>query len=162
MSSLIAQENYSFMKLLIENDKEEILLVKWEGEWELPGEKFNKPIPINSFLIEMAETTGATIENPILFGLYTQKWRNADYLTLMHYYMAKYKSGDIKIPPDCTDIRWFSQEEALSRIPYENMKFMIKWKEKHPGKIASAAFEKFRDENKNVKYIAIENWHKIN
>ena len=157
-----SQENYSFMKLLIENDKEEILLVKWDGEWELPGDKFNEAKSISIFLEGIAETVGVGIEDHKLFGLYTQKWRGVNYLTLMHYYKADYVTGDLKIPSDCTDVRWFSKSDALQKIPYDNMKFMIKWLDDNPGKIASTSFERFKDANKKTVYFQKEEWHSLN
>ena len=157
-----SQENYSFMKLLVENDKDQILLVKWGGEWELPGSKFNEPTSVKKFLQGMAGTLGVEIENHQLFGLYTQRWKGLSYLTLMHYYKASYVSGELKVPDDCTDIGWFSMEEALTKIPYDNMKSMIKWLEEKPGKVASAAFERFKDENNATQFVTLEDWHSLN
>lgn len=157
-----SQENYSFMKLLVENDKNEILLVKWEGEWELPGAKFNEPSSVKKFLQKMAGTLGVEVENHQLFGLYTQRWKGLNYLTLMHYYKASYVSGELKVPDDCTDIGWFSLEEALGKIPYENMRSMIKWRAKNPGKVASAAFERYKDENNATQFVTLEDWHSLN
>ena len=157
-----SQENYSFMKLMIKNQKDEILLVKWDNEWELPGAKFNEPKSIKTFLEDLAKTTGVEMTNHQLFGLYTQRWKGVDYLTLMHYYKATYVSGKLKTPSDCTDIGWFSFEESLEKIPYDNMKFMIRWENENPGKVASAAFERYKDQNNTTQYETIEDWGAIN
>lgn len=157
-----SQENYSFFKLLIKNQKDEILLVKWGDEWELPGAKFNEPKSIKVFLEDLASTTGVEVIDHQLFGIYTQRWKGANYLTLMQYYKATYVSGKLTIPSDCTDVGWFSLEESLDKIPYDNMKFMIQWEDEKPSKIASAAFERYKDQNNATQYETVEDWHAVN
>lgn len=89
-----------------------MLLVQWNGEWEIAGERYNAPVSIKGFLDGMARDMGITIREPKLSGMYIQRWRGVPYLTMMHYYQAKYAEGQLQIPPDCTDIRWFSHEKA--------------------------------------------------
>lgn len=160
--NLKAQENYSFMKLMVQNAEGKILLVKWDGEWEVPGAKFNEPQSVFVFLQGMAETTGVEIRNHQIFGMYTQRWVGAGYLTLMQYYKADYVSGELKVPEDCTEVGWFSKEEALKLIPYDNMKYMLQWEMDHPGKIAAAAFERYKDENNVTQFNVLEAWHTLN
>ena len=163
--SLIAQDrpdNYSFIKLYVTNDQGEVLLVKWENEWELAGDRYNQPLTIRQFLDSMSVDMGVTIKNSRLCGLYTQRWRDTPYLTLMHYYQADYSGGDLQVPPDCTDIRWFSYEEALEAIPYQNMTTIMRKIREHPGKIMGAAFERYQDENNRTQYITLEDWHVMN
>jgi len=31
------KDNYSFFKLYVTNEKDEVLLVKWDGQWEIAG-----------------------------------------------------------------------------------------------------------------------------
>ncbi|MBW3467033.1 NUDIX hydrolase [Arthrospiribacter ruber] len=163
--TLIAQEkndNYSFFKLYVTNDKDEVLLVKWNNEWEIAGDRYNDPLSVNAFLDKMASDMGIRIKDPKLCGMYTQRWKNSTSLTLMQYYQAKYDGGDLKVPEDCSDIKWFGFEEALDVIPYENMTRIMKEIKKHPGKVIGAAFERYRDENNNTQFITLEDWHIMN
>ncbi|KEO71890.1 hypothetical protein EL17_20445 [Anditalea andensis] len=139
-----------------------MLLVKWNGEWEIVGERYNDPLSIKVFLDGMGLDMGITIREPRLSGMYTQRWRGVPFLTMMHYYHANYAGGELQIPPDCTDIRWFSYEEALQVIPYENMTTMLKEIKKNPGKIIGAAFERYKDENNMTQFITLENFHVMN
>ena len=162
---LLAQDqpdNYSFMKLYVTNEPGEVLLVKWNGEWEIIGDSYNQPLSINTFLDEMASHMGITIQNPRLGGLYTQRWRGNPYLTLMHYYQADYVSGELQVPPDCTDIKWFSYEEALEVIPYPNMTTMMRKIKAHPGRVIGAAFERYKDDNNQTQFVTLEDWHLMN
>jgi hypothetical protein len=162
---LLAQgqsDNYSFMKLYVTNDQGEVLLVKWNGEWELSGDRYNQPLSVSKFLDEMASHMGIKIKNPRLCGLYTQRWRGNPYLTLMHYYQADYVSGELQVPPDCTDVKWFSYEEALKVIPYSNMTAIMKEIKAHPGKVIGAAFERYKDDNNQTQFVTLEDWHLMN
>ncbi len=155
-------DNYSFMKLYVTNDQGEVLLVKWQGEWEIVGDSYNQPLSVSKFLDEMASHMGIKIKNPQLCGLYTQRWRGNPYLTLMHYYQADYVSGELQVPPDCTDIKWFSYEEALEVIPYPNMTTIMKKIKAHPEKVIGAAFERYKDDNNQTQFVTLEDWHLMN
>lgn len=155
-------DNYSFFKLYVINDKDEVLLVKWNNQWEIAGDRYNDPLSVKEYLNKMATDMGISIKDPKLCGMYTQRWKNSPSLTLMQYYKADYAGGDLKIPDDCTDIKWFGYEEALKVIPYENMVRLMKEIRKHPGKVIGAAFERYMDENNNTQFVTLENWHIIN
>lgn len=158
----VKSDNYSFFKLYVINDKDEVLLVKWNNEWEIAGNRYNDPLSVKEYLNKMASDMGISIKDPKLCGIYTQRWKNSPNLTLMQYYQATYDGGILKIPADCTDIKWFSYDEALKVIPYENMTTIMKEIKKHPGKVIGAAFERYKDENNNTQYITLEDWHIMN
>lgn len=155
-------DNYSFFKLYVTNDKDEVLLVQWNGEWEIVGDRYNDPVSIKGFLDKMASDMGIQIKDPKLSGIYTQRWRGVPFLTMMHYYHANYAGGELQIPADCTDIRWFSYEEAIQVIPYENMTTMMKEIKKNPGKIIGAAFERYKDGNNITQFITLEDFYIMN
>ena len=163
--TLLAQDkydNYSFFKLYVVNDNDEILLVKWDDQWEIAGSRYNDPISVKKHLDQMATDMGISIKDPKLCGVYTQRWKDSPYLTLMQYYQATYDGGDLKIPDDCTDIKWFSYKDALKVIPYENMITMMQKIKTHPGKIIGAAFERYKDANNKTQFITLEDWYLLN
>ena len=107
------KDNYSFFKLYVTNEKGQVLLVKWEGQWEIAGGKYNESMSIREFLNKMATDMGIMIEEPKLCVIFTQKWQGNNPPTIMHYYKAKYSEGDLKVPSDCTDIKWFNFDDAI-------------------------------------------------
>lgn len=155
-------DNYSFFKLYVTNQEGEVLLVKWDGNWEIAGNRYNEPLSINNFLTKMADDMGIKISDPKLCGLYTQRWKGASNLSIMNYYRVSYVSGDPIIPPDCSNIKWFGFKEALQVIPYKNMVRMMKEIQKNPDKITGAAFERFKDENNKTQFVVLEDWHFMN
>jgi hypothetical protein len=116
---------YSFFKLVITNSKKQILLVKWDGAWELPGERYNQPLSTSKFIDSMAISHGIVVNSPKISGIYTFHYSNRINPTLMHYYTAIYEKGTPKTPPDCSDIGWFSKDEAMRLIPYFEMRLIL-------------------------------------
>jgi hypothetical protein len=156
-------DNYSFFKLYVTNDQQELLLVKWNNEWELVGAKYNYGVSVRVFIDTIALSMGIKVKDAKLAALYTQRPVARTNPTLMHYYTVKYDGGKIKVPAGCTDIKWFSYAEAMKVIPYEIMKsVMVKIKE-HPGKVLGAAFETAKDPQTNeTKVTVLENFYFLN
>jgi hypothetical protein len=155
-------DNYSFVKLYVTNEKNQVLLVKWEGEWEIAGSRYNDPVSVRQFANKIAEDMGVKVEDVKLCGLFTQKWQGNNNATIMHYYKAKYKGGTLKIPSDCTDIKWFSFDEAMKVIPYPIMTSMMMQINKNPEKVIGAAFERYRDKNNVSQHRVIEDFYVMN
>ena len=123
--SYAQQKNFSYFKLCVTNEKNEILLVKYKGIWELAGKKYVDTRTISEFTSFMAEEMGVNFKELRLRGLFTFYYNEATNPILFNYYSAKYKSGDLTVPPGCTDIAWFSLEEALKTIPFETMRLIL-------------------------------------
>jgi hypothetical protein len=148
-------DNYSFFKLLVTNDKNEILLVKWENDWEIIGERYNKGLSIKAFVDFMASEMGIEVSNIKLASMFTQRNVSKPNPTLMQYYTARFVKGNIRPPSDCTDIKWVSFEEAMKMIPYDIMKSVITAIKKNPGKVMGAAFETSTDPQSNKQVIKV-------
>jgi hypothetical protein len=155
-------DNYSFVKLYVTNDKNQVLLVKWDGQWEIAGSRYNEPVSVREFTDKIAGDMGITVSDVKLCGLFTQKWQGNANATIMHYYKAKYKGGELKVPAECTDIRWFSFDEAIAVIPYPIMTSMMQQINKHPQKVIGAAFERYRDANNISQHRVIEDFYLMN
>ena len=126
LNFLNAQEkNFSYFKLGVTNDQGELLLVKYKGIWELPGKKYIDPRTIREFTGFMAEELGVQFVDLNLGGLFTFYYNDATNPILFHYYLAKYESGDLEVPPGCTDIAWFNLQEALEIIPFKSMTLIL-------------------------------------
>ena len=114
-------DNNVFVKLYVVNDKKEIMLVKWHGDWEIPGMSYNTPRTISTFLDTMAAGCGITVKDKKFAAQLTFQYSTRKHLTLMTYYKVHHADGELKVPEDCTDIKWFSVKEALKVIPYPEM-----------------------------------------
>ncbi|MCW2259802.1 MULTISPECIES: NUDIX hydrolase [Sphingobacterium] len=139
------QDNYSFLKLVVFNDKGNVMLVKWDGEWEIPGIRYNQPVTLSKFIDTLASEHGIKVQNKKLNGLFTFEYENRPTLTIMHYYTAKYAEGQLTIPESCEDIGWFTIENALAKIPYQEMKLIISKITSNPNILWGAAIKKRAD-----------------
>lgn len=119
------QDNYSFFKLMVFNNEDKIMLVNWGGAWEVPGIRYNQPVSITQFIDTLAAEHGITVQNKTLGWLFTFEYTNRPTLTIMQYYTARHRSGDLQIPESCQDIAWFDIDKALEVIPYEEMRLII-------------------------------------
>ena len=59
----------------------------------------------------MAEELGVEFKDLRLRGLFTLYYNKAQFPILFNYYSVKYKSGKLKTPPGCKDIKWFSLKQ---------------------------------------------------
>jgi ADP-ribose pyrophosphatase YjhB (NUDIX family) len=155
-------DNYSFFKLLVTNEKNEMLLVKWDNQWEIMGERYNQGASISQFVKTMAESMGTEVKDVKLASIFTQKKDTRPNPTIMHYYTARYVKGTIKPPSDCTDIKWFSYDEAMKVIPYEIMRSVIAKIKENPGKVMGAAFHTTVDQTNKTVVSVLEDFYVMN
>jgi len=118
--------NSHFFKLLVQNDNQEILLINFDGSWEIPGSRYSDNSTIPVFLDSMAKDHGIEIEDSKLAALITFHHEVRDYPTMMFYYRTQYVSGDLSTPSWGQDVKWFSIENACKVIPYKEMSYIIK------------------------------------
>jgi hypothetical protein len=116
----------SYTKLCIQNEKDQILLVKYKGVWELAGKSFDTPRDLNDQVIFMADEMGIEVKKINLGGLFCIYHGTQQNPVIFQYYMAKYKSGSLKVPPGCDDIKWFDPDQAFKIIPFKAMVAILK------------------------------------
>jgi hypothetical protein len=117
--------NSHFFKLLVFNQNQEVLLIKFDGEWEIPGSRYKTNTTIPLKLDQMAADHGITIQNHDLKALVTFHHQNRDYPTMMFYYQADFVSGDLVTPSWGQDVKWFTLKKAYELIPYQEMNHII-------------------------------------
>ncbi len=160
--TLLAQ-NRNFFKLYVTNEKNEVMLIKFDGEWELPGASYESNQTISQFLDTMANDHGITIEEKKLRGQITFHHEVRDNPTIMLYYTAKYKSGTLKTPDWGQDVKWFSLDEAFNIIPYREMVEIMKRINKDKKTLWGGAIKITYDTaNLRKGYEIVEAFYKLN
>ena len=154
--SYAQQKNFSYFKLCVTNEKKEILLVKYKGIWELAGKKYVDTRTISEFTSFMAEEMGVNFKELRLRGLFTFYYNEATNPILFNYYSAKYKSGDLTVPPGCTDIAWFSLEEALNIIPFETMRLILDKMFEQESYVWGASMRIHKEANSIINKVTME------
>lgn len=151
------------IKLFVVNDKNEFLLVKWHGKWELPGSVYGDSSivkPINSFLDNMVSDCGITLKEKKLAGIFTYYLNNNQYPVIYTYYKARYKSGNIKPGIGLDDVKWFPFLQGLNTIPYPNSIAIVKEITQYPQYIWGGAFKVYPGES--WRYEVIDDFYHLN
>ncbi|MCF6405470.1 hypothetical protein L3C95_21380 [Chitinophaga filiformis] len=150
-------------KLLITNDSNEFLLVKWKGNWEVPGAGYGDSTvvkPINEFLDDMAAKLGIKIKQRKLAGLFTYYMNDMTYPMIFSYYTAKLDKGQLKLGPGIEDVKWFPISEGLKTVPYPNSSAIIKQVFSSPQTVWGGAFRIYPSQG--WRYETISDFYKMN
>lgn len=146
-------DNYSYVKLIISNAENKILLLKWENQWEIPGARYNAPYTLMKFIDTLAHEDGITVQDVKINGLFSVQYDNQKKLATMMYFTAAYKSGSIRVPAGCADIKWFSREEAINLISNTDMKLFIKQISDYPENVWGATIRKRKENGKTISEL---------
>lgn len=146
-------DNYSYVKLIIANADNKILLLKWDGQWEVPGARYNAPYTLIKFIDTLAHEDGISIKNIKLNGVFSVEYENQKKLATMMYFTADYSSGSLRVPAGCGDIKWFSAEEAINLIDNTDMKLFIKQITNHPDNIWGATIRKRKENGQTISEL---------
>lgn len=119
------KDNYSFMKLLVTNDKGEVLLLGNDAGLEVTGARYNDTLSVKEFVDWMAHRMGIEVKNIRLRGLLTFHYEGRSNPTLMHYYTAEYANGDLVLPDGCEKIEWVELSKSADLIPFDEMNKII-------------------------------------
>lgn len=65
------QDNCSFLKLMVFDKDGKVMLVKWNGAWEIPGTRYNQPITLSKYIDTLAAGYCISVQNKKLNGLFT-------------------------------------------------------------------------------------------
>ncbi|MGB5983157.1 MAG: hypothetical protein WBG46_13530 [Nonlabens sp.] len=142
--------NPHFFKLLIMNQKQEILLIDFDGSWEIPGSCYKMDSTIPVFLDEMALDHGVKIQNDRLVALVTFHHEVRDLPTMMFYYTADYFSGNLKTPSWGRNVQWFKLQDAYEIIPFKEMVHIIKSIQKQNDLLSGALKIKYDQNGKRT------------
>ena len=119
-------KNFSYFKLIVLNDDDQMLLVNFKDQWEPAGLKYDSPATMRTVLEEMAAEMGVTIGDTDLRALVGKYYGEGKHPVLYNYVTARYQSGEPKVPPGCKDIRWFDIQEGIDTIPFKPMQWIMR------------------------------------
>lgn len=136
--------NFTVKRLIILNDKNEILMGKEEGNWYTPSLVYNQRQFIKEALDSTANVFGITIANPKLHGYFSYKYQYHSQATLRAYYIADYVDGTLNIPSNMEAVKWMPVADAIEQTPVKSMKAITAQILNNRETIWGASFEVFR------------------
>ncbi|MEM9929934.1 MAG: hypothetical protein AAF840_08960 [Bacteroidota bacterium] len=107
--------NFTVHRLLIINDQNEMLMMREQHVWAPPSHLFDQRQYIREGLDSLAAAYGVTISTPQLRGQFSFKYDYHPYATIRNYYVARYESGTLQIPPGEDEAQWVPVPEAIAR-----------------------------------------------
>jgi len=113
--------NRNYFKLCILNEKNEMMLVEYKNIWEPIGGGYNSTLNMEDYVKKLAMTANVKAKDIRLRGLFSVYYNKSKQPIVYHYYTARYTSGEIKTPEDCTGVKWVNLDEARKIMAYEEM-----------------------------------------
>lgn len=113
--------NRNYFKVLILNEKDEVLLVEFKEIWEFIGGTYNTSETLQEHVQKLAMTANIKVTDIQLRGLFSIYWNDVEKPDVHHYYSARYESGDMQSPGDCTGAIWADLTKAREVIVYKDM-----------------------------------------
>lgn len=112
-------DNYTIQRLIVFNDKKEILMEKNANGWMTPALRSNEDESLIEGLNNLAAEIGISIDSIRLAGVFTYKFQGlADHpaaVSFRTHYAARYKGGALASPKD-KEYQWLPVREALEKI----------------------------------------------
>lgn len=116
----LRKDNFTVFRVIILNAENQALLVNDGGFWGMPWVNLTKRQFLREAIDSMALAYGITLSDIELRGQFCFKYNYKPNVTFRNYYVARYKSGTIKVPPNTIEtkfnkVEWVDIQEAIER-----------------------------------------------
>ena len=141
-------DSYTIQRLIIENDKKEILIYKGKSYWMTPAIRHNKELSIKEGLQQLAKSYGLKITQPKLAALYTYKFGFKKGVSFRSFYTADLIGSNKTTPPSpITQAKWAPISDVTNVIGgLEVRKQMLNHILQHPETLWGGSFYLYDDE----------------
>ncbi len=115
-------DSYTIQRLLIYNQKGEILLEKNDFGWMTPALRHNSKATIKDGLMDLASEFDLKISSPKISGIFMFM---ADYKPISQFrqhYSCNIVDGQLKVPENKKDAQWFSISKAIEMMSLPDTK----------------------------------------
>ncbi|OSY88233.1 hypothetical protein WH52_05485 [Tenacibaculum holothuriorum] len=171
VAKLFAQEtgndSYTIQRLIIFNNKGEVLLQKHANGWMTPALRHNTETSTKKGLFNLASNFGLKVSNPQLQGVFMYFHSDHKKPSFRQHYSCDLKGGKIKIPKGALDVQWFSKDEAIEKMLLPEAKIvtavgeMTKHILNYPTIIWGGSYLLVKEKGKKTKSEVIENFYPI-
>jgi len=116
----LRKDNFTTLRVIILNEEDKVLMVSGENWWGMPWVNLTKRQFLKESIDSMALECGIKISDIELRGQFCFKYDYKPNVTFRNYYVARYKSGEIKVPKNTLEdefekIEWVDIPEAIER-----------------------------------------------
>lgn len=116
----LRKDNFTVLRVIIMNSKNQVLMTGGRDHWGMPWVNLTKRQFLKESIDSMALEHGIELSNIELRGQFCFKYDYKPTVTFRNYYVASYKSGEIKVPTNTFEeefekIEWVDMPEAIER-----------------------------------------------
>jgi len=116
----LRKDNFTVLRILILNSKNQLLMTGRKYFWGMPYINLSKRQFLKEAIDSMAQEHGIKLSNIELRGQFCFKYDYKPNVTFRNYYVARYKSGNIKVPKNTIEdefekIEWVDLPEVIER-----------------------------------------------
>lgn len=116
----LRDDNFTVLRVIILNDENQVLMSNDQGHWGMPWVNLTKRQFIHEAIDSMTVEHGIEVSDIELRGQFCFKYDYRPNVTVRNFYVARYKSGEIMIPPNTIEtkfekVEWVDIPEAIER-----------------------------------------------
>jgi len=138
--------NFTMQRLIIINENNEMLMCREDYVWANPSGMYSERQFIRESLHSIASTYGIKISEPKLHGQFSYKYDYHPFSTIRNYYVAKYVSGELKVPEGLDEAKWMPIPEAIEKTTVTAIQQSIKQIIDFPDTVWGSSFMVFRQQ----------------
>lgn len=141
----LRKDNFTVLRVIIMNDENQILMTGGKGHWGMPWVNLTKRQFLKESIDSMAMEHGIELSNIELRGQFGFKYDYKPNVTFRNYYVARYKSGEIKVPKNTfeeefEEIAWVDIPDAIERNSNTGISEITRQITNYPGTIWGGSF----------------------
>ncbi len=141
----LRKDNFTVLRIIIMNEDNEVLMIGGKDWWGMPYVNFTKRQFVNEAIDSLAVELGIELKDVELKGQFCFKYDYKPTVTFRNYYVAQYKSGEIKVPKNTLEdefvnIEWVEMEEAIERNGNTGIKEITRQILHNPNQVWGASF----------------------
>lgn len=153
-------DNYIIKRLIICNDNDELIVVKYGGTWNIPALRFNKSESYNQALANLTKEMGIKTSKPKIAGIFSFTYAFNSQAALRMFYVANYTSGKLKTKSGWDGIKWISKKDFLKLKNQDVYSLMASKVVEDVSTIWGGAFFLYKKEGK-VKFNITEEFYPL-
>ncbi|WP_394975444.1 hypothetical protein [uncultured Croceitalea sp.] len=161
------KDTYTIQRLLIYNEKGEVLLEKNDFGWMTPALRHNSKASIKQGLAQLASEYNLSISSPMVAGIFMFVPNYKPISQFRQHYRCKKVDGSLVVPENKEDARWFTISKAAEMMSLPDTKApvvigeMTKQLLYYPESLWGGTFELSKDKTGKISHTIIENYYTL-
>lgn len=154
----LRKDNFTVLRVIIMNPNNQILMVGGKDWWGMPYVNLSKRQFLKEAIDSMAVAHGIQLSDIEIRGQFSFKYDYKPNMTFRNYYVAQYKSGEIKVPKNTLEdefekIEWVNIAEAIERNNNTGIRQITRHILNHPDIVWGGSFMVSHTENNHPTKI---------